>query len=109
TARDVKFSIERVLDPATKSRNAGQFKDIASIEVVDDFTVRFRLKEPSAVFPHAVATFRGGFLMSEAAAKAQGEEFSRTVIGTGPFMVEKAVLDQEIVLKRNDQYFGPKP
>ena len=109
TARDVKFSIERILNPETKSRNAGQFKDVAAVEVVDDYTVRFRLKEASAVFPHAVATFRGGFLMSEAAAKAQGEEFSKTVVGTGPFMVEKAVLDQEIVLKRNDAFFGPKP
>lgn len=109
TARDVKFSIERVLDPATKSRNAGQFKDVAAVEVVDDYTVRFRLKEPSAVFPHAVATFRGGFMMCEAAAKAQGADYGKLVIGTGPYMLEKAVLDQEIVLKRNDAYFGDKP
>jgi len=109
TARDVKWSVERILDPETKSRNAGQFKDVAGIDIVDDYTVRFRLKEPSAVFPHSVATFRGGFLMSEAAAKAQGADYGKMVIGTGPFMLEKAVLDQEIVLKRNDEYFGPKP
>lgn len=109
TARDVKWSVERILDPATKSRNAGQLQEIAAVEVVDDHTVRFRLKAPSAVFPHALATFRGGFLMSEAAAKAQGAEAGRQIIGTGPFLVEKAVLDQEVVLRRNEGYFGPKP
>ena len=108
TARDVKWSMDRLLNPDTKSRNAGQIRDVASVEVVDDYTVRFRLKAPSAVFPHAVATFRGGFIVSEAAAKAQGAEYSTKVIGTGPFMIEKAVLDQEVVLKRNDEYFGEK-
>jgi len=109
TARDVKWSIERILNPETKSRNAGQMQEIAAVEVVDEHTVRFRLKAPSAVFPHALATFRGGFMMCEAAAKAQGAEYGRQIIGTGPFVVEKAVLDQEVVLRRNDDYFGTKP
>lgn len=109
TARDVKWSVERILNPETKSRNAGQLQEIASVDVVDDHTVKFTLKAPSAVFPHAMATFRGGFLMSEAASKAQGADYGKQIIGTGPFMVEKAVLDQEVVLKRNDEYFGPKP
>lgn len=109
TAQDVKWSIERVLDPATKSRNAGQFKDIERIEVIDDLTVRFHLKAPSAVFPHAVATFRGGFMMSKAAAEALGEDYGKQVIGTGPFVLEKAELDREIVLTRNEDYFGEKP
>lgn len=109
TARDVKWSIERILNPETKSRNAGQFQEVASVDVIDDHTVKFTLKAPSAVFPHAVATFRGGFLMSEAAAKAQGADYGKIIIGTGPFMVEKAQLDQEVVLKRNDDYFGTKP
>lgn len=109
TARDVKWSVERILNPETKSRNAGQLQEISSVDVVDDHTVKFVLKAPSAVFPHAMATFRGGFLMSEAAAKAQGADYAKQIIGTGPFMVEKAVMDQEVVLRRNDEYFGPKP
>lgn len=109
TARDVKWSVERILNPETKSRNAGQFRDIASVEVVDDHAVRFNLKAPSAVFPHAVATFRAGFLMSEAAAKAQGAEYGTKIVGTGPFYIEKADLGREIVLRRNDEYFGDKP
>ncbi len=108
TARDVKWSVGRILDPETKSRNAGQLQEIAAVEVVDDHTVRFRLKAPSAVFPHALATFRGGFMMSEAASKAQGADYGRQIIGTGPYVVEKSVLDQEVVLRRNDDYFGEK-
>ena len=109
TARDVKWSVERILDPATKSRNAGQFQEVAAVDAVDDHTVKFTLKAPSAIFPHAMATFRGGFLVSEAAAKAQGADYGKLLIGTGPFVVEKSAIDQEVVLKRNDDYFGTKP
>jgi peptide/nickel transport system substrate-binding protein len=109
TAEDVKFSYERIMNPETRSPNAGSFREIEKIDVVDKYTVRFTLKAPSAIFPHNVATFRGGFLMSKAAADKLGAEVGKKLIGTGPFMLEKAVLDQEIVLKRNDEFFGEKP
>ena len=108
-ADDVKFSYERIMNPETRSPNAGSFREIEKIDIVDKHTLRFVLKGPSAIFPHTVATFRGGFLLSKAAGGKLGAEVGKRIIGTGPFMLEKAVLDQEIILKRNDEFFGEKP
>ncbi len=109
TAEDVKYSYERIMNPETRSPNAGSFRGVEKIDVVDKYTVRFILKAPSAIFPHNVATFKGGFLLSKAAGEKLGAEVGKKLIGTGPFMLEKAVLDQEIVLRRHDEFFGEKP
>lgn len=109
TAKDVKFSVDRMRDPATKARNAGQFRDIDTVEVVDDYKIRFKLKRPSAIFPHALANFRAGYLMSEAAARVQGADFGKLIVGTGPYEIEKAELNNEVVLRRHDAYFRDKP
>ncbi|MBW2056655.1 MAG: ABC transporter substrate-binding protein [Deltaproteobacteria bacterium] len=109
SARDVKYSVERILDPATKSRNARIFGLVGRVEAVDPMTVRFHLKTPSAIFPHKVATFRAGFLLSEAAGKELGTDVGKKIVGTGPFWLEKAVLDQELILRRNEEFFGERP
>lgn len=58
TADDVKFSYERQLDPALGGVHGASFKDIASIEVVNPLTVRFKLKDSNA-FLHATALTPG--------------------------------------------------
>ena len=48
TSADIKYSIERVLDPKTQSPGAGFFGSIASIEVPDPHTIAFKLSRPDA-------------------------------------------------------------
>src|SRR5262249_2427021 len=50
TARDVKATFDRVLDPAKKMIARGNHAKIKSVEVVDDFTVRFRTDGPYPLF-----------------------------------------------------------
>jgi ABC-type transport system substrate-binding protein len=47
TARDVKFSLERILDSASGATLRSNLQGI-QIETPDDYTVRIRLKEPDA-------------------------------------------------------------
>ena len=55
TAEDIKYSIERVRDPATQSPGAGFFGSIASIEVPEPHTIVFKLSRPDATFLHVMA------------------------------------------------------
>src|SRR5437867_5661192 len=50
TARDVKASFDRVLDPEKKLTARGNHVKIKSVEVVDDHTVRFRTDGPYPLF-----------------------------------------------------------
>src|SRR5215831_11212340 len=55
-AAAVKYSIDRLLDPATNSPLAGGWpKAYQGVEVVDDYTVRFHLSQPDATVFDAVA------------------------------------------------------
>ena len=45
-ADDVKYSLERVLDPETKSPYLGALSNIDRIEVIDDLTVKIVTKSP---------------------------------------------------------------
>jgi peptide/nickel transport system substrate-binding protein len=44
-----------------------------------------------------------------AAAEAMGEAFTTKAVLTGPFKVEKFLKDEELVVVRHDDYWGPAP
>src|SRR6266852_6949193 len=50
TARDVKASFDRVLDEKNKLTARGNHTKIKSVEVVDDYTVRFKTDGPYPLF-----------------------------------------------------------
>src|SRR5438046_3114071 len=50
-AAAMKFNIERVLDPATKSTQQSLFQVIKQIEVVDDYTIHLTTEAPNATLP----------------------------------------------------------
>ncbi len=49
-AGDVKYSYERILDPATKATQTAGLIGIDKMEVVDDNTIKITLKKPDASF-----------------------------------------------------------
>lgn len=48
TSKDVKATIDYMMNPANKSPKGGSFRMIASIEAPDAYTLIFHLKEPYA-------------------------------------------------------------
>ena len=51
TAEDVKYTFDRILDPATASRLRAQYAGIENVTIVDPFTVRFALKSTRRRLP----------------------------------------------------------
>lgn len=49
TSKDVKTTIDYMMNPVNKSPKSGSFRMIASIEAPDAYTVVFHLKEPYAL------------------------------------------------------------
>ncbi len=77
---------------------------IASVDVIDDLTVRFNMErpEPNLLYNFA-STFMG--IPGPAAYEEMGEDFGVTgAVGTGPFMLESFEIGLQTVLVRNDDY-----
>ena len=101
TAEDVKYTFERVMDPATASPNASIFRPIAGITAVDPLTVRFSLSEPFAPFLRYLATIPYGAIIP----RDSGDDQALAPVGTGPFRFVEHQLDQAVRLARFDAYY----
>ena len=103
TAHDVKATFDRIMDKATASPKAKEFGSIASIEAADDYTVIFKLKEPSSPLLATLASGWGAVLPKSLI--DAGHDFGNKPVGTGPFMLKKWIRDSQIVLDKNSKYW----
>lgn len=119
-ASDVKYSIERTINPTTQSPGAGFYASIAgfdefnsgktssldSIKVIDDYTVSFKLSRPDATFLHVLAINFSSIVPKEAVDK-WGVDFGKHPVGTGAYKLNEWKLGQYLDFVRNDHYNKP--
>lgn len=88
----------------------GSVKDnsVAKMTVVDDFTLRFTLPDPSAPFLSSLAMIWQG-IMSPAATKQYNCDAGQHPVGTGPFKFVEAVRNDHITVDANPNYWGGRP
>jgi peptide/nickel transport system substrate-binding protein len=107
TAKDVKASFERVLDPAKKMTARGNHAKIKGVDIVDDYTVRFRTDGPYPIFVERMTAL---VIHSEKILREKSHEWvQENPIGTGPYKLVRWNRKQEHLLVRNDDYWGAKP
>ncbi len=115
TAEDVKYSLDRVTNPATQSPGAGFFGAIAGfdaagdsglsgVEVVDPSTVKITLSRPDATFLHVMALNFASVVAKEAV-EAAGDDFGKQPVGTGAFKLAEWTLGQRLVFEKNADYW----
>ncbi|WP_219470024.1 ABC transporter substrate-binding protein [Nonomuraea rhizosphaerae] len=107
-AAAVAYSIERLIDPATRSPIV-ELRLVTKAKVVDDRTVDLITKEPDPILPAKLSLF-GGVVVPPKYIKEKGEQaFAEHPVGTGPFTFESWQRDSQITLKANPGYWNGKP
>jgi peptide/nickel transport system substrate-binding protein len=101
TSADVKWTLDSMLNGGVRSAKTSAYRYIDRIEAPDDFTVIIRLKEPYAALLWNLSDGAIGIVPA-----GSGEELAQHPIGTGPFRFVSQAQDREVVLERNDQYWG---
>ena len=108
TARDVVYSFERILDPATASSGAwifnGRVDTVQPFKAIDDSTFQLKLLKPFHPILGVMSMQYCSIVPREVVEK-YGKDFRRYPCGTGPFEFVAWEEGQALVLKKNPNYF----
>ena len=104
TARDVKWTFDSLLGGKLLSTKTATYRFVDRIEAPDDFTVIFHLKEPNATLLWNLSEGAIGIVPYGAL-----DDITAKPIGSGPFRFVSAQQDNDLILERNNNYWGPKP
>ena len=117
-AEDVKYSIERAVNPKTQSPGAGFFAsidgfddaaggkstNISGITVNSPTSITFKLSRPDATFLHVMAINFASVVPKEDAEKF-GPDFGKNPVGSGAFKFTSWALGQKLTLDKNTDYY----
>ena len=106
TARDIKASYDRILNPpqGVVSARRGSYAAVESVEAPDPQTVVFKLKYPSAALLTLLASpFNYIYSADKLAADPKFPE--KNVLGTGPFTFGEYVPGSHWTGQKNPDYF----
>lgn len=107
TAHDVKFSIDRIGDPKTRSPFIGDLGMVKEVKVVDDLTVEVHLKNRDVTFLIKCVRPKAIGIVCKKAVEQYGEDFARNPIGSGPFVFESISRDEVVMTANKEYYEGP--
>ncbi|MGP1394638.1 MAG: ABC transporter substrate-binding protein [Inquilinaceae bacterium] len=110
TAADVKFTMERAGNVPDSPSGYGTYTaDIASVEIVDDLTVRFHTDSPVPLMANNLSTI--GIVSAKHGEGATTADYNsgKTAIGAGPYKLVEYVPGDRIVLEAFDDYWDGRP
>ncbi|WNG85428.1 ABC transporter substrate-binding protein [Mycobacterium sp. ITM-2016-00317] len=117
-AKAVEYNVRRMWDkesPMYSARAGGQtgfvWKFVESVAVLDEYTLRIRLKQPFSEFLRMLTQGGNGSaaIISPTALQTYGDDIADHPVGTGPFKFKERIRGERIDLVRNDDYWGKVP
>jgi peptide/nickel transport system substrate-binding protein len=103
-AAAVKFNLERHKTMPGSSRRS-ELASVASVDIVDPYTVRLNLSAPFSPLLSVLAD-SAGIMVSPRAARASGDKFGAKPVCSGPFRFVERVAQDRIVVERNPDYWN---
>ena len=121
-ADDVKYTIERIMDPREAAHASSLFENVKGVEefrsgeedgiygvdVIDNHTVEITLDTLNVDFLYGVAN-RGAGILPEEEVERYGDEFGSNPVGAGPFKFVEWVRGSQIVVEAFDDYYKGRP
>ena len=122
-AQDFVYSINRALDPALKSEVAslylddivgakdvlaGKAKTASGLVAKDEYTLEITIEIPRAYFLGKLAYYTS-FPVPKEEVEKNGAKWTDTLVGNGPFKLERWEHNSKLVLVANDKYFRGRP
>ena len=104
TVDDVIFNIKRWIAPDSKSANRTTFAAITGVEALDELRFRLHLSRPECSLPEQLYAYTCPILHRRF--EAQGANWPRNPIGTGPFQLTDYHVSRVAVFKRRREYWG---
>lgn len=110
TADDVVFTYNTIMNPGVNAAPLrSYFGNVKSCAKIDNRTIEFKLSEPYFL----ALDFIGGMtIIPEHVYKfSNGDEYNHrnaVLVGTGPYKVDKWDRGQQLVMVRNDKYWGER-
>jgi ABC-type transport system substrate-binding protein len=107
TSEDVKYNLERILDPEIGAAYHADFKAVIdTIKIVDKHTIEVRLNKPFAPFITELAMPATQMVPKHWMLEKE-RNLNMELIGTGPFKLEHREPSIETVVVKNENYFKP--
>lgn len=108
TAKDVKFTLESILDEDNGSEIASNYEEIEEIIIEDDTHLKIVLSKPNvAMLDYLTIGLVPAHILE--GKDLATDEFNRKPIGTGPYKVTDFTLGEAVTLKSNENYFKQTP
>ncbi len=108
TARDVKFTYEKLIDPEVITPYASKYLLVKKFEILDDYTIKITYSKP---FSPAVESWGMGIIPKHIFEKGGFNKHpaNRNPTGTGPYRFIEWKTDDKIILEANPDYFEGRP
>lgn len=101
-AEDVKWVMDWTMDPANGSKQQANLSNtVSSVEVLDDFTLRFTTPEPKALFLFTLSRV----MIFPKKAIDEGFDLNACPVGSGAFKYVSYQTDDQVVLEKNPDYY----
>jgi peptide/nickel transport system substrate-binding protein len=104
TSSDVKWTLDSMLSGKLISPKASTYASVASVDVPDRWTVVIRLSKPFASLLWNLSDGAFGIVPFGSMG-----ELAQQPIGSGPFRFVSARQNRDVLIARNDSYWGEKP
>ena len=105
-AHAVKYSIERIVDPKTKSRIISLFRSVDHVEVVDPLTARIHTKYPDMYLISPLILY-GQIVPPKYFQSHDMKYLATNPVGSGPYRLVRWKKGEEVVFEANPSHWDP--